>query len=258
MLKLIIAEDEEIIRRGLVATIDWAAMGAEVVGDAADGLEAWQLVASRKTDVLLTDIRMPRLSGLQLAEKLREAGLPVHVIFLTSYADFSYAQRAVRLGACDYLLKPVDEEELMDVLKRIRQQDKTSPAPVSEEEDQVSLVDWQPLLADTHLNPYVRDVLEFLPVHYQERLSVEEISAQQGVSASYLSRKLKETTGHTFNSLLTRFRLQQSLALLAERRLRVYEVAEAVGFSDYKNYAQVFRKYLAMTPSQYVHHEKQG
>ncbi len=258
MLKLIIAEDEEIIRRGLVATIDWAAMGAEVVGDAADGLEAWQLVESNKPDILLTDIRMPRLSGLQLAEKLREAGISVHVIFLTSYADFSYAQRAVRLGACDYLLKPVDEEELMDVLTRIRQQDKTSPAPASEEEEQVSLVDWQPLLADTRLNPYVRDVLEFLSAHYQERLSVEEMSARQGVSASYLSRKLKETTGHTFNSLLTRFRLQQSLALLAEGRMRVYEVAEAVGFSDYKNYAQVFRKYLAMTPSQYVHHEKQG
>lgn len=91
MLKLIIAEDEEIIRRGLVATIDWAAMGAEVVGDAADGLEAWQLVESNKPDILLTDIRMPRLSGLQLAEKLREAGTSVHVIFLTSYADFSYA-----------------------------------------------------------------------------------------------------------------------------------------------------------------------
>lgn len=257
-MRLIIAEDEEIIRRGLVATIDWAAMGAEVIGDAADGLEAWKLIETEKPDVLLTDIRMPRLSGLQLAEKLREAGNPVHVIFLTSYADFSYAQQAVRLGACDYLLKPVDEEELMAVLRRIRQQDRSHSVPVAEKEEIVSLIDWQSLLADTHLNPYVRDVLEFLPMHYQERLSVEEMSAQQGVSASYLSRKLKETTGHTFNSLLTRFRLQQSLALLAEGRLRVYEVAEAVGFSDYKNYAQVFRKYLAMTPSQYVHHEKQG
>ena len=73
-----------------------------------------------------------------------------------------------------------------------------------------------------------------------------------GISASYLSRKLKEKTGHTFNSLVTRYRLQQSLALLREGRLRVYEVAEQVGFGDYKNFAQAFRKYLAMTPSQFM------
>ena len=255
MLKLIIAEDEEIIRRGLITTIDWAAMGAEVIGDAADGMEAWALIHEKHPDIILTDIRMPRLSGLQLAERLHAEKNPAHVIFLTSYADFSYAQRAVRVGACDYLLKPVEEEDLMTVLQRIRLQ-MQAPAPAaSGSVGKISLVDWLPLLAGAHLNPHVREVLEFLATHYQERLSVEEMAARQGVSASYLSRKLKETTGHTFNSLLTRFRLQQSLALLAEGRLRVYEVAEAVGFSDYKNYAQVFRKYLDMTPSQYVHQE---
>lgn len=251
MLKLIIAEDEEIIRRGLISTLDWSAMNAVVVGDAADGAEAWQLVHDKKPDVVLTDIRMPRLSGLALAEKLQAEGNPVHIIFLTSYADFSYAQQAVRLGARDYLLKPVDESELCKVLQRIAakgpQNGQKKDADMTER-----LVDWSDLLTKENLNPYVRDILCLLPERYQEHLSVEELAAVQGVSSSYLSRKLKEITGHTFNSLLMRVRLQQSLHLLQAGRLRVYEVAEQVGFTDYKNFAQVFRKYLQMTPSQFV------
>lgn len=113
-------------------------------------------------------------------------------------------------------------------------------------------MDWLDLLQQDNLNPYVRDVLGLIAAHYRERLSVEQTADALGISASYLSRKLKDQTGHTFNSLVTRYRLQQSLSLLREGRLRVYEVAEQVGFGDYKNFAQVFRKYLEMTPSQFM------
>lgn len=169
---------------------------------------------------------------------------------MTSYADFTYAQEALRLGAVDYLLKPVEEEALRAVLQKLvraggekgRQAERCLP----------ELVDWLDLLQQDNLNPYVRDVLGLIAAHYRERLSVEQTADALGISASYLSRKLKDQTGHTFNSLVTRYRLQQSLSLLREGRLRVYEVAEQVGFGDYKNFAQVFRKYLEMTPSQFM------
>ena len=99
MLKLVIAEDEEIIRRGLVCTFDWEKLGVVVVGDAEDGVEALELIHEKKPDVVLTDIRMPRLSGIDLAKRLQGEHRTVHVVFLTSYADFDYAQQAVRLGA---------------------------------------------------------------------------------------------------------------------------------------------------------------
>ena len=119
MLKLVIAEDEDIIRMGLVQTIDWQAMEVELVGEAADGMEALEQVKKLQPDVLLTDIRMPRLSGLELADKVLAMGQRTRVVFLTSYAEFDYAREALRLQAVDYLLKPVEEEELAKVMQNI-------------------------------------------------------------------------------------------------------------------------------------------
>lgn len=251
MIKLIIVEDEDIIRRGLVMTMNWQQMGAEVIGSAADGEEGFLLAKEKQPDVVLTDIRMPRLSGLELAEKLHSEGYSAKIIFLTSYADFSYAQQAVRLGAADYLLKPVDEQELAAAIRRVSS-DKKGSRCTSALAD-TGLIDWQSRLVDEDvLNPYVREVLHIIEKQYAERLSIEDMAEQQGVSASYLSRKLKEETGHTFGSLLTRFRLQQSLVLLCEGRRRVYEIAEMTGFGDYKNYAQVFKKYLHTSPTLFL------
>ena len=215
MLRVVIVEDENIIRKGLVCTVDWQSMGACIVGEAADGEEGLQVVREQQPDVVLTDIRMPRLSGLAMAEALRQSGSHVAIVFLTSYADFTYAQEALRLGAVDYLLKPVEEEALRAVLQKLvraggekgRQAERCLP----------ELVDWLDLLQQDNLNPYVRDVLGLIAAHYRERLSVEQTADALGISASYLSRKLKDQTGHTFNSLVTRYRLQQSLSLLRER-----------------------------------------
>ena len=104
MLKIIIVEDEEIIRMGLAYTVDWQSMGAQVMGEAADGVEGLEMVAAVRPDVVLTDIRMPRMNGLDMAKVLREQYPEIKVVFLTSYEDFEYARQAVRLNACDYLL----------------------------------------------------------------------------------------------------------------------------------------------------------
>lgn len=129
MLKIIIAEDEEIIRQGLVRTLPWSDYNAEIVGEAADGKEALSLIRRIHADVVITDIRMPRLSGLELARILHESGSSPRIIFLTSYADFTYAQQAIRLGAADYLLKPVDEAELAKVLAGISAEKKNAAEP---------------------------------------------------------------------------------------------------------------------------------
>lgn len=243
MLKVIIVEDEDIIRLGLEKTLDWAAMGASVVGTAADGAEGLALIEREHPDVVLTDIRMPRLGGLEMARKAREAQPALSVVFLTSYAEFDYAREAVRLGAADYLLKPVDEAALRAVLRKLAAQ--------KGEADPPALVDWRPLLDNAALNIHVRRVLERLEDGYRERLSVEALADELAVSASYLSRKLKETTGHTCSSLLARRRLEAAISLLASGAL-AYEAADATGFSDYKTFCQTFKKYLHTSPKRFM------
>lgn len=253
MLKLYIAEDEEIIRRGLVCTVDWLRLGVRVVGDAPDGRTALMGIRETKPDVVLTDIKMPRMDGLTLARELQAEHNPAKVVFLTSYADFDYAQEAVRLQAADYLLKPIDETELASVLKRLENdKDETLPED-SEPVDGVEKDWWSELIREYYSgNPYVKHVLAAIKQGYQGKMSIETLAAEQGVSMSYLSRKIKEETGMTFGSLLAKYRLKKSLELLAAGTWRVYEVAEQTGFGDYKNYCIVFKKYLHTTPKAFM------
>ena len=160
MLNLVIVEDEEIIRRGLVCTIDWLKMGAKVVGEAANGKEALEVIKATKPDVILTDIKMPVMDGIAMTEALKAAANPAKIIYLTSYADFSYAQRALQLDVTDYLLKPVNEADLANALAKI---DGHREVQKSEE------LSWdEGLRAAYHTgNPYVQKALKRIEEGFQ-------------------------------------------------------------------------------------------
>lgn len=116
MYKVLIADDEAWIRERIVKTIDWSKIGAEVIGEASDGKEALEKVERLVPDIVITDIRMPCISGLEFIKKLKQRGLNTEIIIISGYTDFEYAQKAVKFGVRDYLLKPVDDEELLKVV----------------------------------------------------------------------------------------------------------------------------------------------
>lgn len=116
MYKLLIADDEAWIRERIVNTIDWSKVGAKVIGEACDGKEALEKVESLIPDIIITDIRMPCISGLEFIQELKQRGLNTEIIIISGYSDFDYAQKAVKFGVRDYLLKPVDDEELLRVV----------------------------------------------------------------------------------------------------------------------------------------------
>lgn len=117
-MRLLIAEDELWLRKRLVSTIDWPSYGISEVYEAEDGGEALEIALKEKPDIVITDIRMPELSGIDLMKKLNENSIFSKMIVVSGYDDFEYAQGALRMGAINYLLKPVDEEELLDSVKR--------------------------------------------------------------------------------------------------------------------------------------------
>ncbi len=118
MIKMIIADDERLIRESLHQLMDWKSVGVEVVGVAADGEAALELVREQSPQILLSDISMPRLDGIGLLTKIKEEKLNCRVILLSAYSNFSYAQSAVKYGAFDYILKPIDEDLLMETVVR--------------------------------------------------------------------------------------------------------------------------------------------
>ncbi|NHN31443.1 response regulator transcription factor [Paenibacillus agricola] len=121
-IRMLIVDDEPIICQGLRLTIPWETIGVEVAGEAYDGIEALQFVADEPIDLILTDIHMEGMDGLELAKKLKEKQPQIRIIILSGYDDFEYARRALRLGIEDYLLKPVNIDELMTMVQRIGQE----------------------------------------------------------------------------------------------------------------------------------------
>ena len=121
MLKVFLVEDEIVIREGIKNNIDWEREGFLFVGEAGDGEMAYPLIQKTKPDILITDIRMPGLSGLDLIEQVKKLRPEVEIVIISGYAHFEYAQTAIKFGVGDYLLKPVDQEELNTTLQKFKE-----------------------------------------------------------------------------------------------------------------------------------------
>ena len=256
--KVLIAEDEEIIRLGLVSTVDWLSMQCIVVGAAADGEEGLAMIRDLQPDIVIADICMPGISGMDMIE-IGHKYAHFRSILLTSYSEFEYAQRAVSIQTYEYMLKPLDEDKLQEVIARIRmdiekerrlnQLEKLShcmpsPAPV----DNVS--DLSDPLVDTVLNR----ILEAS----HERISIESLAKELFVSPSYLSRRFKAVTGRTFLDTLNMHRIQHAVKRLNEGKESISHIAEATGFGDYKHFCDVFKRYMGQSPRSYIRNRKTG
>ena len=118
MIRVLMVDDEPLVRRGIVAGVDWAALGCEVVGEAQSGEEGLELARRLKPELIITDIRMPKMDGITMMNLLREEGCAAHCIVLTAHSDFEYARGALLFGADDYLLKPFDPDRIREARRR--------------------------------------------------------------------------------------------------------------------------------------------
>ncbi len=189
VLHILIADDEQKIRQGLRNIIDWSALGYEIVGEAADGEQAVSFLLEHKPDVVLLDISMPRLSGLQVIERARQQGYEGKVIILSGYSDFKYAQEAIRLGVEYYLTKPIDEQELEQLLCKLSRE-------IAEEEKRRAAASnyykraRESILRDLCRNPAHIAFLDMVDmgvtaVDYQVVLYEKYVSQQEGMGFSF-------------------------------------------------------------------------
>ncbi len=247
MLKVAIVEDESLVRQGLVLAVDWAHLGCILVGDAADGEQGVELVLRTQPDLVLTDVRMPRMDGLTMVRRLREQGCMAEFVVLTAYSDFEYAHRALRLGVTDYLLKPFQDEELEQAVEKARVRlAERAAASVS---DGAGVMRFD--LEKGSKSKYIEEAISHLRAHYGEDLTIADTAAAINLSEGYLSRLFKKETGYTFNNYLTLYRIHTAMRLLQDCHKKVYEVSEEVGFADTTYFSTLFKKFVGLTPSEY-------
>lgn len=255
MLKILIAEDEDIIRKGLVFTIDWLSMDCVVVAEAADGEEGLQKIIEHKPDIVITDIKMPKMDGIEMVRQGLES-VNFKSIILTSYTEFEYAKKAIELKAYDYLVKPIDENKIIEVIQGLHDQldkNKEVELVLENRNNPSSRMDLNYYMELDHSEcGYVAKSIEKIKEKYTQKIGIEAISEELGVSASYLSRKFKEITNHSFLDILNAYRVQQAIKLLNTGRYRVYEISDMTGFSDYKHFCTVFKRYTSMSPTGFI------
>ncbi len=255
MYKVLIVEDEDLIRKGLVYIFDWIKHDCVVIGEASNGKEALDFIAKNKPDIIITDIKMPIMDGIALLESLQAD--PIETIIISGYAEFDYAKKAIQYGVAEYLLKPIDHEQLSAVVEVItsRIRKKLMSTMVNEKIktlDELRLIDVEFYYNfSTYSSRYTPKVLNLIKDNFSRKMSIDFVANQLEVSPAYLSKKFKEDTQYTFNDFLNRYRIQAAMDLMFESDMKIYQIAEVVGFSEYKYFSQVFKNYLGYSPSEF-------
>jgi len=231
----IVAEDEDLIRSGLIRKIEESQRSFSVVGEATHGGEAFELIRRLQPQLLVTDIRMPVMDGLQLIQEVHKYYPRTAIIIASGYADFEYAQLAMKFNVRHYVLKPVKPQELSDVLDDVYAQ--LSSEPVVHTNDSEKTVQ--------HIQHYLRE-------HFHEDISLEQLAKQFNFSSAYLSKIFIKHAGEAPSKYIAALRINEAKRLLQHRKdLPVKAVGELVGYADPFYFSRLFKQATGMTPREY-------
>lgn len=254
MLKIVIADDELPIREWLNYCLKDNPEGLMVVGTASDGLEAYELAVKEKPDVVIIDIKMPKMDGLTAMKNIKQVLPQTDFIILTNYAEFSYAKQAISYGAKDYILKSeLRSSDLIQVLKRIEkernpQQSVFKSHGLGERATESILEEYTNRQHER--NKYIEKALNFIHEHFHEDISLADVASQVYRSPEHFSRLFKEVTGKNFSVYLTNYRLIQARSLLINTDLKITEIAFKVGYQNPSYFSRLYKKHMGISPEE--------
>ena len=260
MIRLLIADDEKLEREALAELVQRRFEREVVLEVAENGRKAADTAVLWGVDLILMDIEMPGMSGLDAARAVLAQRPSCRVIFVTAYSLFQYAHEAVHLGACDYLLKPVDPDELEASVRRAMRQIETerkleelaAARPQPEQTDTEEEAEDAPEESENSQTALVMaHVRRYLEDNYMFDLSLDSVGEILHISPAYLSAQFKKYQKMNFLDCLTELRINAAKELLADPFRSSAEVASMVGYEDASYFARAFKKRTGMTPTQY-------
>ncbi|MFB9275361.1 response regulator transcription factor [Cohnella cellulosilytica] len=243
MIKAIFADDEILTLEMLELVIDWRKLGIEIAGKAANGLDAMELIERENPDLVLTDILMPHMDGIELIRRLSRSHPHIKVIILSAYGEFQYAQEAIRCGAIGYLVKPIDELELEELIKHSvlgSQKVETSGG-----------------ISHDNSNELVRNAKAYIHDNFNRQISLDAISNHVLMSKNYLSSLFKRETGINLWDYVTLVRIEHAKKLLSSSRMKNYEISARIGYENPSYFTKMFKKATGMLPQEYQNSVKE-
>lgn len=231
MFQMIIADDEPAIRNGLRDLFPWKELQVEVVCLAANGRAAFDYAENHPVDLILADIRMPGMDGLELAKKIQESHPSICVVLISAYTDFEYARKAMRYGVREYITKPVDYESFLSTMRRI-------------------LLELAPQEKEDAYAGYYEEIAGQVKRYIMENPASATLvgaSERVGLSANYISRIFHDVLQKTFSECLLECRMETALELL-KSGMKLEDAAWNVGYCSSRSFKQAFVRYFGRTP----------
>ena len=255
MFTALIVEDEPLMREYLMLHLTSIHGLWKTEGCARDGLEALALLKAKPFDLVITDIKMPHMDGLELADYIHVNHPGTDVIILTGYSEFDYARAAMRANAADYLLKPLQDVELHKALSKLAAKRMTADSVPAAVPFPAEAAPKEPARDDPGI--LVQRARTYIRAHFTEPLSLNEVANTLAVNPAYLSSIFKSERGESYSKFILRLRMERAALLLRTYSVgKVNDIAPEVGYSSTKHFYTVFKDYFGMTPNEYRNQNK--
>ena len=248
-LKLLVSDDEPFSHNNIKLLLRNINFNFERIFHTFDGEEALAICMKEKPDIILTDIRMPKMDGIQLVREIKERLPTTATVFMSGYSDKEYLLAAIRLQTVRYIEKPFFEEDLLEALQEAEVQHKKLLRLFDSGEENIVNSSLQ---NDFFLqDDYIEKTLNYIRDNYTDaELNLEQIAAHVHLTPSYLSTIFKEKTGKTILHTITQHRMERAFELI-RKNCGVFDVARLVGYKDGHYFSRLFKKYTGVSPSEY-------
>lgn len=239
MYRVMIIDDEISARKLLQESIDWQSLDMEVVGEAASGIEAINIIDDIRPDIVFADISMPFMNGIEFTQLATQRYPDLVIIILTGHDDFEYARQCVRLPVIEYMLKPIVRQEVTEVLTKVKENLDKRNRPKQEIGQDITPSD-------------IEQIMQYLRDNFTDpNINLTSVAQLFGFNPSYLSRKFKQETGTSFVEFLVKCRMERALGLARTNR-KMFCTANDVGIPDPNYFGRCFKKYVGISYSEYV------
>lgn len=242
MYQILIADDEVEIRNGIARYFPWNELGFNIAALCSDGEEALERINAMHIDIVLTDIVMQKMGGLELAQYIHQNKLPILVYVLSGFPEFSYAQQAIKFGVKQFIVKPTKYQELYAVFSSLKSELDASRLPVESLKE-----------LDKDRSYYaglIRAIKQFLQENL-DQATLERAAQHVHMNSAYLSSIFRLTTGICFSDYLQKLRMQKATEMLRNPTSTIVDISQAVGYTSSNNFTRAFKGVYGLTPSEY-------
>lgn len=245
MLDIIVVEDEAPIRDWIAYTISNISNEFNVLASASNGKEAYELALNLKPKVIISDIKMPIMGGIELTKKIKEVFPDIYVILLTNYAEFSYAKEAISCGVYEYLVKSdIRPKELKEILDKVNESVKElEKNKVIRLQKDSTLIESKDVYSKT-----IKKSIDYIHKNYKQHISLQDISNYVFLSHEYFSRLFKEEVGENFSSYLTNYRMKKAESLIKNTDMKISQIAIEVGYTNASYFSRSYKKFKGISP----------